>query len=434
MQEVCEQLSQAFSKVESNRGVAGPDRQSVEQVREHWPDILPALTTSLLDGTYRPGDIRRVWLPKATGGVRGLGIPNVIDRVVQEAVRRVLEPLYEPRFHPSSHGFRPGRSCHTAITQAKGFVDEGYEFVVDLDLEKFFDRIPHQRLMSKLAERVTERKLLALVGRMLKAKVVMPDGVRVSNEQGVPQGGPLSPLLSNIVLDELDQELARRGHRFVRYADDCNIYVRSIRAGQRVMASVTRFIEQRMKLKVNQAKSAVARPEERHFVGFRLRREPDDGRVEVLLSKRSRDRIGERLAELIPRNWGSSLQACILQLNVYLLGWLGFFGICTPGVERDLQRLDSHIRRRLRALKLQDWKTKRTIARKLIGLGVKRATAWRRVYGGRKSTWALAHDAAVDRGLRNAYFAERGLMSLQQQWSKNARYIEAPEQLKLALG
>jgi hypothetical protein len=258
--------------------------------------------------------------------------------------------------------------------------------------------------------------------------------VVVGTEEGVPQGGPLSPLLSNIVLDELDQELAQRGHRFVRYADDCNIYVHSERAGQRVMASVVDFIDRRLRLKVNAAKSAVARPEERHFVGFRLRREPQDGQVEVLLSRRSKERIDAKIRELTPRNWGSSLRACILQLNVFVRGWLGFFGICTEGIERTLQTLDAHIRRRLRAIQLAHWKTKRTIVWKLTRLGVKPRTAWRNVYGGRKSRWALSHSPAVDRGLRNAYFAERGLMSLAEQWKKHARHIAAPAQLMLPLG
>lgn len=431
MEEVAGNLAEAFSKIASNKGAPGPDRQSIEDVRKHLEVILPELKTALLEGTYEPGSIRRVWIPKAGGGQRGLGIPNVVDRVVQEAVRRALEPVYEPTFHASSHGFRPGRSCHTAIAEARQHMEDEYEWVVDLDLEKFFDRVHHQRLLSRLAERVLDKRLVVLIGRMLKAKVVMPNGVVVSTEEGTPQGGPLSPLLSNIVLDELDRELEERGHRFVRYADDCNIYVRSERAGQRVMASVTRFIERRLRLTVNAAKSAVARPEERHFLGFRLRCEPLDGEVEVLLSKRSKDRIGQRVRELTPRTWGNSLKACILQVNEYLRGWLGFFRICTAGVERTLNGLDAHIRRRLRAIQVAHWKSRRTMALRLIQLGVSPKLAWRCTYVGRKSTWALSHNPAINRGLRNAYFAERGLVSIAQQWKEYAERIVAPRQLTL---
>lgn len=431
MEEVCEQLVKAFQNVASNGGAPGPDRQSIEQVKQHLSVLLPELKAALLGGAYVPGNIRRVWIPKAGGGQRGLGIPNVIDRVVQEAVRLVLEPLYEPTFHEQSHGFRPNRSCQTALAAAYEHVDEGYEWVVDIDLEKFFDKVNHQRLMARLAQRVHDRRLLVLLGRMLKAKVVMPDGVVVSTDEGVPQGGPLSPLLSNIVLDELDSELERRGHRFVRYADDCNIYVHSERAGQRVMASVMDFIERRMRLKVNVQKSAVARPEERHFLGFRLRREPLDGNVEVLLSKRSKERIDSKIRELTPRRWGNSLSACILSLNAYLLGWVGFFGICTAGVERTLGALDAHIRRRLRAIQVKHWKTNRTMARKLTQLGVSPKLAWRCAYAGRKSVWAASHTTAIDRGLRNAYFAERGLVSLAAEWKRRGKSIGAPVQLSL---
>lgn len=428
-------LMRAWERVASNDGAPGPDRQSIREVGEHLGEIVPALHRRLLEGSYRPGMIRRVWIPKSGGGERGLGIPDVVDRLVQQAVHQVLSPHYEPTFHGSSHGFRPGRSCHTAIAEAKSYVEEGHEWVVDLDLEKFFDRVHHERLLARLEQRVKDRRLIQLIRRMLKARVVMPDGVVVSTEEGAPQGGPLSPLLSNIVLDELDVELARRGHRFVRYADDCNIYVGSERSGQRVMASVVRFIERRLRLKVNPAKSAVARPEERHFVGFRLRREPLTGEVEVLLSKRSKDRIDEKIHELTPRSWGQSLDACLQRLNRYLLGWIGFFWICSEAAERTLQGLDAHIRRRLRALVLRHWGRRRTIARRLIRLGVKPRTAWNGVYKGHCSWWALSHSPAVDRGLRNAYFAERGLVSLVgRRRELHARGVIAPAQMELVLG
>jgi RNA-directed DNA polymerase len=434
MEGVAALLRVAFQKVASNRGAPGPDGQSIDEVRKHLDELLPTLSDELTRGTYQPGAIRRVWIPKSGGGQRGLGIPDVIDRMIQQAVQMVLEPLYEPTFHASSHGFRPGRSCHTAIAEASQHLEEGYEWVVDLDLKSFFDRVCHQRLMSRLEVRVEDRRLLNLIGRWLKANVILPDGVALSRGEGVPQGGPLSPLLSNIVLNELDQELERRGHRFVRYADDCNVYVRSERAGHRVMASLTDFIERRMRLEVNQDKSAVARPEERHFVGFTLRRDPLEGEVEVGLSKRSRKRIDERIRQLTPRNWGGSLRGCIRGINEYLVGWFGFFGVCTKQEERTFATLDAHIRRRLRAIPLKHWKRRRTIVRNLIQLGVSRKTAWRRVYEGRKSLWTLSHDAAVDRALRNAYFAERGLVSLAQRYRARFEQLVAPAQLTLALG
>jgi group II intron reverse transcriptase/maturase len=258
MEEVVERLGSALSKVVSNKGAPGPDGMTVELLEEQWPHVSRRLRADLLEGRWRPGEIRRAQIPKAGGGQRGLGIPNVADRVVMEAVRQVLEPLFEPTFHPSSHGFRPGRSCHTAVAEAGQHLQDGFEWVVDVDLEKFFDRVNHQRLMARLAQRVSDRRLLVLIGRLLTAEVVLPDGVVIATEEGVPQGSPLSPLLSNIVLDELDTELARRGHRFARYADDCNVYVASERAGLRVMASLERFIGGRLRLRINHDKSAVA--------------------------------------------------------------------------------------------------------------------------------------------------------------------------------
>jgi group II intron reverse transcriptase/maturase len=428
-------LRGAFRQVASNHGAPGPDGMTIEEVREHLDEILSRLQSQLLAGTYRPGDTRRVWISKPGGGQRGLGIPNVIDRIVAQAVAQIMTPHYNPTFHPSSHGFREGRSCHTAIAEAMGYLEEGYEWVVDLDLEKFFDRVHHDRLLARLEQKVSDRPLLQLIRRMLKAKVVMPDGVVVSTEEGVPQGGPLSPLLSNIVLDELDWELARRGHRFVRYADDCNIYVRSERSGRRVMASVTQFIEKRLRLKVNTAKSAVARPEERHFLGFRLRREPQGGEVEVLLSKRSRDRIAAKIRELTPRTWGQSFAACIHQVNVFLRGWIEFFQIVTEVEERTLHDLDAHIRRRLRAIKLKHWRHRRTIARSLTRLGVRDSTARGVVYRKSKSWWALSGALPVHKALPNVYFQERELFSLKEHWKEvRARSVIGPAQLALDLG
>jgi len=413
-----ENLLEAFSRVEANKGAPGPDRQSIRDVKEHLIELLPVLQMELISGVFQPGMIRRVWIPKV-GGKRGLGIPNVIDRWVQQAIYQVLSLHFEVTFHPSSHGFRPGRSCHSAIEEAKRHLSDGYEYVVDIDLEKFFDRVNHQRLIARLEQKVSDRRIIVIIHRMLKSKIVMPDGVIVSNDEGTPQGGPLSPLLSNIVLDELDRELERRGHRFCRYADDCNIYVRSERSGKRVMASIQRFIEKRLRLRVNTEKSAVGRPEERHFVGFRLCSNLESGGVEVSLSQRSLDRINARIRELTPRNWGNSLRRCIGSINAYLTGWMGFFRICTEGELSTLTRLDAHIRRRLRAIVLKHWKRKRYIARRLISMGVSPKSVWGNLYKGRKSIWALSWCTPVHKGLKNVYFFDLGLQTLEYLWKKH---------------
>ena len=263
-----ENLRAAFKRVAANKGAPGPNKQGIEEVENHLEILLPRLSQGLLDGSYRPGMVRRVWIPKSGGGQRGLGIPDVVDRLVQQAALQILSPVYEPSFHGSSHGFRPGRSCHTAITEAKQHVESGLEWVVDIDLEKFFDRVSHQRLLSRLGERVLDRRVVHLIHHMLKAKVVLPDGVVVLSEEGTPQGGPISPLLSNIVLDELDHELSRRGLRFVRYADDCNVYVGSERAGQRVMHSIRAFIESRLRLKVERKQECRGEARRSAFSGF----------------------------------------------------------------------------------------------------------------------------------------------------------------------
>ncbi len=425
-------LRHAFQRVAENDGAPGVDRKSVAEVADHLDNVLAILHRTLLDGSYQPGLVRRVWIPKSGGGQRGLGIPNVVDRVVQQAVHQVLSPHFEATFHDGSHGFRPGRSCHTAIARAREHLLDGAEYVVDLDLEKFFDRVHHDRLMARLAARIDDKPVLKLIRKMLTAGVVMPDGVVVTTEEGTPQGGPLSPLLSNIVLDELDWELDQRGLAFVRYADDCNIYVASERAAHRVMAGVVRFIESRLRLKVNAAKSAVAKPEERHFLGFRLRHGVD-GDVEVLLSKRSLVRLDEKIRELVPRNWGQGLDACIKRLNRYLVGWIGFFGIVSPSEQRTLSTRDAHVRRRLRALQLRQWGRRRHIARHLQRLGVRKG-AWAAVYKDRRSTWQLSHSNAVDRALPNRWFTARGLVDLASTWRVRFQAVMAKgEQLSLPL-
>jgi RNA-directed DNA polymerase len=428
-------LRMAFSRVAANRGAPGPDRQSIGEVRTNLAECLCQLHRSLLDGTYRVGDIRRVWIPKSGGGQRGLGIPNVVDRIVQQAVHQVLSPQYEPTFHRWSHGFRPDRSCHTAIKDAKKHLQEGLSWAVDIDLAKFFDEVNHDRLISRLEQRITDREVIALVRQMLRAKVVLPDGVVVATEKGTPQGGPLSPLMSNIVLDELDQELERRGHRFVRYADDCNVYVRSERAGQRVMASLTNFIEKRLKLRVNTEKSKVAKPQDCKLLGLTLHK-LKTGQVRVLVADKSLQNLEKELKARTPRNWGQSLDVCIQNVNALLRGWLGYFGICDEKHLARLGRIDGHLRRRLRAIVLKQWKRKRHIVNLLSHMGVPPSLARVDIHVKRRSWWALSKARAVQRGLTNEYFDRRGLFSLRDHWNTTHERIWGigPEQLPLLKG
>jgi group II intron reverse transcriptase/maturase len=422
-------LAKALLAVFRNKGAPGVDGRSVEEVVEESRRLLPRLRRNLLEGSYRPGDIRRVWIPKSGGGQRGLGIPNVVDRWVQQAVFQVLEPIFEPTFHPSSHGFRPGRGAHTAIAEAARYVREGYEIVVDIDLSKFFDRVNHQRLLSRLGQHVADPRILTLVRRMLKAEVVMPDGARVATEEGTPQGGPLSPLLSNIVLNEFDWKLQQRKLRFVRYADDCNIFVRSERAGQRVMDSTRRFLEGRLRLRVNEEKSKVARPEEIHFLGFRLKRIPG-GDVEVHISRRSKDRLAAKIRELTPRNWGKPARQCIEGVNRYIQGWMGYFRICTEGSQSLFKRFDAHIRRRIRALIVRQRKRPRHLYRHLVQRGVSVRSASAAAYD-RRRTWWKSNARGVTQAYPNVWFAGR-LKSLWGTWCQlNPPPTQASGQLLL---
>jgi group II intron reverse transcriptase/maturase len=407
-----ENLAWALQKVARNKGAPGVDGQSVEQVVRDADILLPKLRHSLLWGTYQPGEIRRAWIPKA-GGQRGLGIPNVVDRWVQQALLQVLGPLFEPTFHDSSHGFRPHRGARTAIAEATENLSEGYRYVVDIDLASFFDRVNHQRLQSRLGQRVKDRRILKLIHRMLIAKVVMPDGTRVSSAEGTPQGGPLSPLLANIVLDELDWELNRRGHRFVRYADDCQVYVRSVRSGHRVMASIRRFIEGRLRLQVNVEKSAVDLSCRRQFLGFCLGM-TEDGQVRVWLSQRSLDRIYTRVRELTPRTWGRSLGVCTERINTFLRGWMGYFHLCTKETLWMLRNIMARIRRRLRAILIRQKKRPRYLLRALIAHGAPRALATYAATS-RCGPWRKSNIPGVTHAYTNGWFAQQ-LVSLEELW------------------
>ncbi len=407
MEEVCERenLKEALRRVKANKGSAGVDGMTVGGITDYLKQHWPAIREQLLNGTYEPRPVRRVEIPKPDGGVRKLGIPTVLDRLIQQAVMQVLQRQWDPTFSESSYGFRPGRSAQQAVAQAQKHIAEGHGWCVDLDLEKFFDRVNHDKLMGQIAKRVEDKRLLKLIRAFLNAGV-MENGLVSPSVEGTPQGGPLSPLLSNLVLDELDRELERRGHRFVRYADDCNLYVRSERAGQRVMESVTQFITQKLRLKVNEAKSAVARPQERKFLGFSFSAGPEVKRV---IAPKALDRFKRRVREITRRAKGVSMKTTIEELAPYMRGWRGYFGFCeTPEVLIGLTRW---VRLRLRAAMWRQWKTPRRRREALIELGVRSRLA-SNTAGSGLGPWYLAKAKALSVGLSNAYFKSLGLPSL----------------------
>src|SRR5437016_294127 len=408
MEEVCERenLKEALRRVRANKGSAGVDGMTIggltNYLKQHWP----AIRERLLSGTYEPKPVRRVEIRKPDGGgMRKLGIPTVLDRFIQQAVLQVLQRRWDPTFSHHSYGFRPHRSAHQAVAQAQQYLAQGYGWVIDLDLEKFFDRVNHDKLMGQIAKRVEDKRLLKLIRAFLNAGV-MEHGLVSPSVEGTPQGGPLSPLLSNLVLDELDQELERRGHRFVRYADDCNIYVRSERAGQRVMKSITRFITQKLKLKVNEAKSAVAQPQERKFLGFSFTAGPEVKRV---IAPKALDRFKRRVREITRRAKGVSIETTIEELAPYMRGWRSYFGFCeTPTV---LLYLTRWVRLRLRAALWRQWKTPRRRRAALLKLGVSPRLARNTASSGR-GPWPLARTKALTVRLSNAYFKSLGLPTL----------------------
>src|SRR5665213_1690082 len=407
MEAVCERenLKEALRRVKANKGSAGVDGMTVGGIADYLKQHWPAIREQLMNGTYEPKPVRRVEIPKPDGGVRKLGIPTVLDRLIQQAVMQVLQRRWDPTFSESSYGFRPGRSARQAVAQAQQYIADGHGWCVDLDLEKFFDRVNHDKLMGQIAKRVEDKRLLKLIRAFLNAGV-MENGVVGPSVEGTPQGGPLSPLLSNLVLDELDRELERRGHRFVRYADDCNVYVRSERAGQRVMESVRQFIAQKLRLKVNEAKSAVARPRERKFLGFSFTAGPEVRRV---IAPKALDRFKQRIREITIRAKGVGMETTMAELAPYMRGWRGYFGFCeTPEV---LVGLTRWVRLRLRAALWRQWKTPRRPRAALLELGVRDRLASNTAGSGR-GPWYLARAKALSVGLSNAYFKSLGLPSL----------------------
>jgi RNA-directed DNA polymerase len=407
MEEVCERenCKQALARVKANKGSPGVDGMTVHDLPAHLKQHWPAIREQLLSGTYKPQPVKRVEIPKPDGGVRKLGIPTVLDRFIQQAVMQVLQRGWDGTFSNHSYGFRPGRSAHQAVEQAQKYIAEGYRWVVDLDLEKFFDRVNHDKLMARIAKRVSDKRALKLIRAFLTAGV-MEGGLVSPVDEGTPQGGPLSPLLSNIVLDEFDRELERRGLQFARYADDSNIYVRSRRAGERVMTRITRFITTKLKLKVNEQKSAVARPWERKFLGFSFTGSKEPRRR---IAPKAILRFQERIRELTRRTRGVSIELMAKDLSRYLRGWVGYFGKCqTPSVLRDL---DQWVRRRLRSVIWKQWKRGPARFAELRRRGVGKDLA-AQTAGSAHGPWRLANSPALNIALPNAYFDSLGIPRL----------------------
>jgi RNA-directed DNA polymerase len=398
-------LKKALAQVRRNKGAPGVDGMRVDDLAAYLKDHWPTIREQLLEGTYKPQPVRRVEIPKATGGTRPLGIPTVLDRFIQQAVMQALQADWDPTFSEASFGFRPGRSAHQAVARAQELIASGHDHVVDIDLEKFFDRVNHDILMGLVAKRVSDKRILKLIRGFLTAGV-LADGLVGPTEEGTPQGGPLSPLLSNLMLDVLDKELEKRSHHFVRYADDCNIYVRSQRAGERVMASIEQFLAKRLKLKVNKTKSAVAKPSARKFLGFSFTGEKQPRRR---IAPQAIARFKARVRELTRRTGGQSLSQGAKELSCYLIGWRGYFGFCeTPSV---LRALDQWTRRRLRAVAWTQWKRGRTRYAELRRRGVGRVLAACSA-GSPHGPWRLSNSPALNIALSNASLLSLGLASL----------------------
>jgi len=407
IEEACEKenLKEALRRVKANAGAAGIDGMTVKELPDYLRENWPRMKEQLLAGTYKPQPVRRVEIPKSGGGTRKLGIPTVVDRFVQQMVLQVLQKRWDPTFSEYSYGFRPGRSAQQAVAKAQEYIQQGYDWVVDLDLEKFFDRVNHDVLMSRIARRISDKRLLRLIRGFLNSGV-MENGLVGPTDEGTPQGGPLSPLLSNLLLDELDRELERRGHRFVRYADDSNIYVRSERAGQRVMEGVKRFLTRKLRLKVNESKSAVARPKDRKFLGFSF---TWGEVVKRRIAPKTILRFKERMRELTRRTRGISIEQMIEELRKYMIGWRGYFGFCeTPSILRDLE---GWTRRRLRCVIWKQWKRGTIRYKELRARGIGKNLA-AQTAGSAHGPWRMSKSPALSYALPKAFFDSLRLPAL----------------------
>ena len=401
-----ENMLKAWKRVKANKGAPGIDGKSIEEfpefARNHWDNIRE----SLLAGTYQPSPVRRVEIPKATGGTRPLGIPTVLDRLIQQAIYQVMMPIFDPNFSDHSYGFRPGRSAHNAVYQIREYIRQGYRVAVDMDLSKFFDTVNHDVLMHRVARKVRDKRVLRLIGKYLRAGV-MVNGRLQATRRGVPQGGPLSPLLANILLDDLDKELERRGHRFVRYADDFIILVKSQRAGERVMASVQRFLERKLKLEVNQDKSQVASTNQTNFLGFTFRG------TRIRWSDKAFREFKRRIKQLTGRSWFVSMEYRLEKLAQYIRGWMNYFGISE--YYRPIPEIDHWLRRRVRMCYWKQWRYARTKVRELRKLGTSLHAAIS-VAISRKGPWHLARTLATQTGMTNQWLKDQGLLSVKELW------------------
>jgi len=406
-----ENMQTALKRVESNKGAAGIDGMKVTDLRgylkAHWLEMREVLES----GKYQPSPVRRVEIPKPDGGVRQLGIPTVLDRLIQQAIAQELTPKFEEVFSPHSYGFRPRRSAHQAIQQSQEYIRQGYDWVVDIDLEKFFDRVNHDMLMARVARVVKDKRVLKLIRTYLESGV-MVNGVVMDTEEGTPQGGPLSPLLSNIMLNDLDRELEERGHKFVRYADDCNIYVKTERAGERVLKSVTQYLEKKLKLKVNPKKSKVERATRAKFLGFSFWKRK--GEVFIRLAKRTKERFAEKILHLTKRTRSGKMEDIVSEVNRYTRGWIGYFRLATtPSV---YQGLDEWIRRRLRQIQWKRWKRGTTRYRELVRLGVPKERA--ALGAGGTSPWRMSRTPVIHEALSNAYWRNTGLEGIAERYDQ----------------